>query len=333
MIRRTVGPSIEVEVVAVRASGRPGSMPPSWKTPLLNLAINGRDAMPEGGRLTIETANKWLDERAARERELSPGQYLSICVTDTGTGIPKDIVDRIFDPFFTTKPIGQGTGLGLSMVHGFVRQSGGQVRVYSEPGEGTTMCLYLPRYHGDPLHEAARSDDRIVETGGGETVLVVDDEINVRMLITEVLNEAGYAALEAYDGSSALKLIQSEAKIDLLISDVGLPGGMNGRQVADAARQTRPGLRVLFVTGLPRMPRSATATSTAGDGGDHEAVRDDRHRRQNCRDARQLSLFSTRTAAVDGRVLSSAIALRSTALVAASVAVPARPTWLASTAV
>jgi PAS domain S-box-containing protein len=249
LIRRTVGPSIEVEVV-----GQGGLWParvdgPQLESALLNLTINARDAMPGGGRITIETANKWLDDRGARERELSPGQYLSICVTDTGTGIPKDIIDRIFDPFFTTKPIGEGTGLGLSMVHGFVRQSGGQVRVYSEVGGGTTMCLYLPRHLGDVRAEAIEQPI-VPELGSGETVLVIDDEPTVRMLMSDVLSEAGYAVLEAQDGPSGMRILQSQARIDLLITDVGLPGGMNGRQVADAARLTRPGLKVLFVTGF-----------------------------------------------------------------------------------
>lgn len=248
LIRRTVGPAIKVEVVGAGGLWTAKVDAVQLESALLNLAINARDAMPEGGRLTIETANKWLDDRAAQARDLAPGQYLSICVTDSGTGIPKDVVERIFDPFFTTKPIGQGTGLGLSMIHGFVRQSGGQVRVYTEADHGTTMCLYLPRHIGDidedelPLH--AVGDD-----GTGRTVLVIDDEATVRMLIVEVLEEAGYAALEADDGPSGLKVLQSAARIDLLITDVGLPGGMNGRQVADAARLTRPDLKILFVTG------------------------------------------------------------------------------------
>lgn len=249
LIRRTVGPSIMVEVV-----GAGGLWPAKvdcaqLESALLNLAINARDAMPDGGRLTIETANKWLDDRAGRDRDLTPGQYLSICVTDTGTGIASDIVDRIFDPFFTTKPIGQGTGLGLSMIHGFVRQSGGQVRVYSEPAHGTTMCIYLPRYVGDLVGDDDSVDEAIASPGTGETVLVIDDEATVRMLIVEVLLEAGYTALEADDGPTGLKILQSDARLDLLITDVGLPGGMNGRQVADAARQLRPDLKVLFVTG------------------------------------------------------------------------------------
>jgi len=250
LITRTVGPAINVEVVGAAGLWPTKVDNAQLESALLNLAINARDAMPDGGKLTIETANKWLDNRAGRERDLPPGQYISVCVTDTGTGIPKEITGRIFDPFFTTKPIGQGTGLGLSMIHGFVRQSGGQVRVYSEPGHGTTMCLYLPRYSGDITEEPEGVEARISEDGAGETVLVIDDEPTVRMLIVEVLEEAGYVPLEAEDGPSGLKILKSDVRIDLLITDVGLPGGMNGRQVADAARLSRPDLKVLFVTGF-----------------------------------------------------------------------------------
>ena len=249
LISRTVGPSIKVEVVGAGGLWPAKVDAAQLEGALLNLAINARDAMPTGGRLTIETANKWLDDRAARERDLPQGQYLSICVTDTGTGIPSHIVDRIFDPFFTTKPIGQGTGLGLSMIHGFVSQSGGQVRVYTEPNQGTTMCVYLPRYTGELTDEQDDFNNCITKSGAGETVLVIDDEATVRMLIVEILREAGYAALEADDGPSGLKILESGVRLDLLITDVGLPGGMNGRQVADAARQVRPSLKVLFVTG------------------------------------------------------------------------------------
>ena len=250
LITRTVGPSIKVEVVGAAGLWPARIDTAQLESALLNLAINARDAMPDGGHLTIETANKWLDNRAGRERDLSPGQYISVCVTDTGTGIAKDIAERIFDPFFTTKPIGQGTGLGLSMIHGFVRQSGGQIRVYSEPGHGTTMCLYLPRYFGDVTDDPEGVEARIPEVGAGETVLVIDDEPTVRMLIVEVLHDAGYVALEAEDGPSGLKILQSDVRVDLLVTDVGLPGGMNGRQVADAARLGRPELKVLFVTGF-----------------------------------------------------------------------------------
>jgi PAS domain S-box-containing protein len=250
LIHRTVGPAIKIEVVGAAGLWPTKIDATQLESALLNLAINARDAMPEGGRITIETANKWIDGRAGQERDLTPGQYISICVSDTGTGISKDIADRIFDPFFTTKPIGQGTGLGLSMIHGFVRQSGGQVRVYSEPGHGTTMCLYLPRYIGDLTDDTEDIDATIPEVGTGEAVLVIDDEPTVRMLIVEVLEEAGYSALEAEDGPTGLKILQSSVRIDLLVTDVGLPGGMNGRQVADAARVTRPDLKVLFVTGF-----------------------------------------------------------------------------------
>jgi nitrogen-specific signal transduction histidine kinase len=249
LIRRTVGPAVEVEVVEAGGLWTTRVDPSQLENALLNLAINARDAMPDGGRLTIETANKWLDERAAAERELSPGQYLSLCVTDTGTGMTPEVISRVFDPFFTTKPLGQGTGLGLSMTHGFVRQSGGQVRVYSEVGKGTTMCLYLPRFIGDAETPEAAVDAADAEPGRGETVLVIDDEEPIRMLITDVLEEAGYRVLKAADGPTGLKVLDSDARIDLLITDVGLPGGFNGRQVADAARAKRPDLKVLFITG------------------------------------------------------------------------------------
>jgi CheY-like chemotaxis protein len=222
--------------------------PSQLENAVLNLCINARDAMPHGGRITIETANKWLDQRAARERELPPGQYISLCVTDTGTGMTPAVIAQAFDPFFTTKPIGQGTGLGLSMIHGFVRQSGGQVRIYSELGKGTTVCLYLPRFAGEiPADETDAPP--VADPGHGETVLVIDDDPTVRMVLIEVLREAGYVTLEAADGPTGLKILQSDVRVNLLITDVGLPGGMNGRQVADAARVARPGLKVLFVTG------------------------------------------------------------------------------------
>ncbi len=206
--------------------------------------------MPDGGRLTVETANRWLDDRAAKERDLPPGQYLSICVTDTGTGMPPDVIARAFDPFFTTKPIGQGTGLGLSMIYGFARQSGGQVRIYSEVGQGTTMCIYLPRHYGtEDTPEALTDRSDVSRAEVGETVLIVDDEPTIRMLVADVLSDLGYAAIEAEDGPSGLKALVGAARVDLLVTDVGLPGGMNGRQVADAARALRPGLKVLFITG------------------------------------------------------------------------------------
>ena len=217
---------------------------------VLNLCINARDAMPNGGRLTIETSNKWMDETAAAERELTPGQYIALCVSDTGIGMAPDVIKRAFDPFFTTKPLGAGTGLGLSMVYGFARQSSGQVRIYSEVGHGTTVCIYLPRHFGD-IEVAPDAAASALEQASqdGKTVLVVDDEPSVRMMIVDVLRESGYQTLEAHNGSAALAILQSPARIDLLVTDVGLPGGMNGRQVADAGRGLRPRLQVLCVTG------------------------------------------------------------------------------------
>ncbi len=249
LIRRTIGPENQLEVVGAVGLWITQVDPHQLENALLNLCLNARDAMPGGGRLTIETANKWMDERIAKERDLTPGQYVSLCVTDTGTGMAPDVAQRVFEPFFTTKPIGMGTGLGLSMVYGFARQSGGQVRVYSEAGLGTTMCIYLPRhYETEAVDEPPAIAGEAPHTGAG-TVLVVDDEPTVRALVSDVLVELGYRILEAEEGATGLALLQSNVPIDLLITDVGLPGGMNGRQLADAARAGRPGLKVLFITG------------------------------------------------------------------------------------
>ncbi|MDN3574996.1 hybrid sensor histidine kinase/response regulator [Methylobacterium longum] len=250
LIQRTVGPGILVEVVGATGAWPALVDPPQLENALLNLCINARDAMPDGGTITIETANKWMDERAARQHDMPEGQYLSLAVTDTGTGMSPEVVARAFDPFFTTKPIGEGTGLGLSMIYGFAQQSGGQVRIYSEVGQGTTVCIYLPRYYG--VVEDDTAGEQIAElprSEAGETVLIVDDEPTVRMLITDILEDLGYAAIEAGDSATGLKVLQSDVRIDLLVTDVGLPGGMNGRQMADAARNHRPDLKVLFITG------------------------------------------------------------------------------------
>ena len=250
LVRRTVGPSIALEVVGTAGLWSVLVDPPLLENALLNLCINARDAMPDSGRITIETHNKWLDERAGRERDMPPGQYVSLCVSDTGTGMPPEVVAKAFDPFFTTKPIGEGTGLGLSMIYGFARQSGGQVRIYSEVGEGTNVCIYLPRYYADEREvDAASSVEHHPRAEDGETVLIVDDEPTVRMLVTDILQDLGYAAIEAADSVAGLKILQSNVRIDLLVTDVGLPGGMNGRQMADAARVHRPDLKILFITG------------------------------------------------------------------------------------
>ena len=250
LIRRTVGPAVVVEVIAAPGLWLTLVDPPQLENALLNLCINARDAMPEGGRITIATANARVDEPAVRHRDRPPGSSLTLCVADTGTGMAPEIVDRVFEPFFTTKPLGQGTGLGLSMIYGFAQQSGGQVKIVSEVGRGTTVCLHLPRHAGAvPEEDAHAAIGAPPRAAPGETVLVVDDEPTVRMLVTEVLEDLGYTAIEAADGAAGLKVLQSDVRIDLLVTDVGLPGGLNGRQMAEAGREKRPGLKVLFITG------------------------------------------------------------------------------------
>ena len=250
LIRRTVGTHIALENVAAGGIWTTLVDPSQLENALLNLCINARDAMPDGGRIVIETANKWLDVHAAGERDLATGQYVTLSVSDNGCGMSAEVIARAFDPFFTTKPLGLGTGLGLSMIYGFAKQSGGQVRIYSEVGQGTSVCLWLPRHHGEAVEGEAPAEWREpIKATNDETVLIVDDEPIVRMLIKDVLDELGYESIEAADGSEALKVLQSTTRIDLLITDVGLPGGINGRQVADAARGARPDLTVLFITG------------------------------------------------------------------------------------
>ncbi len=250
LIRGTIGPAITLDFI--RGAGL-------WTTlvdrnqlenAVLNLCINARDAMKAGGALGIDTGNLAIDDKAARERGVPPGQYVQIRVTDTGTGMPPDVIKRAFDPFFTTKPPGQGTGLGLSMIYGFARQSGGAVHIESVLGQGTTMSIILPRHGGSedavPDQEAVPPQPR---PGHGTTVLVVDDEPTVRMLVIETLEEMGYATLQAADGRTALAMLSSPATIDVLITDLGLPGGMSGRDLAQAARQSRPALKLLMMTG------------------------------------------------------------------------------------
>ncbi|HVF93388.1 MAG TPA: PAS domain-containing protein [Sphingomonas sp.] len=251
LLRRTIGESVHLEIVTAGGLWQTLCDPHQLESALLNLAINARDAMPEGGKLTIETCNAHLDTAyAAQSRDVRPGQYVCICVSDTGTGMDKDTIAKAFEPFFTTKPIGQGTGLGLSMIYGFARQSNGYAKIYSEVGDGTTFKLYLPRHYGAGEEEfvetAAASPEHIADHG--DVVLVVEDETAVRDLVAEVLTDLGYHALEAVDGPSGLAILQSNQRIDMLVTDVGLPG-LNGRQLADAARLLRPGLKILFMTG------------------------------------------------------------------------------------
>jgi signal transduction histidine kinase/CheY-like chemotaxis protein len=250
LVRRTVGPEIAVESVAAAGLWPTSVDANQLENALLNLALNARDAMPDGGRLTIETANKWIDSPTARQRGLEEGQYVTVCVSDTGVGIDKDTLEKVFEPFFTTKPIGEGTGLGLSMVYGFARQSHGHVRIYSEVGQGTMVCLYLPRHFGEvEAAEARPAADAPLLGSSGKSVLINDDEPVIRMLVVDVLEEMGFDCAEAGDGPEGLAILERAERLDLLITDVGLPGGLNGRQVADRARELRPDLKVLFITG------------------------------------------------------------------------------------
>jgi CheY-like chemotaxis protein len=249
LIRSTVGPSIALHVAAADDLWMTEVDQNQLEIALLNLCLNSRDAMPAGGRLTIETSNFEVDARMARQGDLTMGQYVSLSISDTGTGMTTEVMSRAFDPFFTTKSSGAGAGLGLSMVYGFVKQSGGHVRLYSEINRGATASIYLPRLipksHVVGVEASSMAGPR--STPGG-VVLVVDDEAMVRMLVLEVLEEMGYASLEAGDCASALEILRSDKLIDLLVTDVGMPN-MNGRQLADAARALRPDLKVLFITG------------------------------------------------------------------------------------
>jgi CheY-like chemotaxis protein len=225
---------------------------------ILNLAINARDAMPRGGTLLIETSNKVLNAAEAKARDVAPGEYVRLVITDTGEGMPPEVQARIFDPFFTTKPIGKGTGLGLSMVYGFVRQSEGAVWVESTVGKGTSIEICLPRYEGALLDEARVGREGATRRpSSDEVVLVVEDEGIVRLLVVEVLKELGYYALEAENADSALRILQSDQRIDLVIADLGLPD-MGGRELADKALGKRKGLKVLFMTGYAEKAASST---------------------------------------------------------------------------
>ena len=249
LLRRTIGESIVLQGVETPGLWHTLCDPHQLENALLNLAINARDAMPDGGRLTIETANAVLDDAyVAREPGVEAGQYVMLSVTDTGTGMPPDVMARAFDPFFTTKPIGQGTGLGLSMIYGFVKQSDGHIKIYSEPGHGTSIKIFLPRFRGTDEAMPTESGEAAPRAQEGDTVLVVEDDATVRDLVLEVLQDLGYTALQAPDGPGGLALLESGQRVDLLVTDVGLPG-MNGRQLAEQARAMRPDLKVLFITG------------------------------------------------------------------------------------
>jgi signal transduction histidine kinase len=248
MVRQTVGETIAVNMFPATALWAIRCDINQLESSILNLVINARDAMPEGGRLTIETKNTSLDVGRAAQMDLPSGNYVCISVSDTGTGMTPDVLAQAFDPFFTTKPIGAGTGLGLSMIYGFTRQSEGHAKIDSGIDHGTTVKVYLPRFEGAQPTVKVEDLDETAPISDGETILVVEDDAVVRSLVVEVLQTLGYSALEAADGPSGLAILQSSQRIDLLITDIGLPG-LNGRQLADGARARRASLKILFMTG------------------------------------------------------------------------------------
>ena len=249
LIRRSINENVKLEMHLAENLWTAVADSNQLENALLNLVLNARDAMPGGGLLLIETSNQQLDRSYTDAHEnLQPGDYVVLSVSDTGSGMPESVISRAFDPFFTTKPIGQGTGLGLSMIYGFCKQSHGHVAIQSELGRGTTVQLYLPRHQGEVTEEEELYQSNALQANEGETVLIVEDDPAVRALVSEVLSELGYLYVEAEDAPSAVPVLESDQRIDLLISDVGLPG-MNGRQLAEIARQLRPDLKVLFITG------------------------------------------------------------------------------------
>jgi CheY-like chemotaxis protein len=247
-----LGETIDIETVSAAGLWRTHADPNELENAILNLAVNARDAMPHGGKLTIETGNVWLDdEYAAAHTEVAPGQYALIAVTDSGEGMSEEVRSRAFEPFFTTKPEGKGTGLGLPQVHGFVKQSGGHIKLYSEVGQGTTVKIYLPRYMS--TEEPPRSQDsaRPEPATEGVRVLLVEDDEDVRTFGAEALKSLGYSVFEASDGRLALRILDEHPEIAVLFTDVGLPG-LDGRGLAEEAKRRVPNLKVLYTTGYAR---------------------------------------------------------------------------------
>ncbi len=270
ILSQTLGPSIKMDTTLAHELWQTMCDPNQLKNALLNLIINARDAMPDGGRIQIETSNCVLtDWRGPQTDNISGrvpnGEYVSLLVTDTGGGMPPNVIEHAFDPFFTTKPIGQGTGLGLSMIYGFVQQTGGHVLLRSSEGHGTTVAIYLPRYFGAEADtEVNKAEARSLKAEPGAIVLLVEDEPSMRLVMADILIENGYTVLEADTGQAAMRHVFSPARMDLLVTDVGLPGGMNGRQLADAARQNRADLKVLFVTGYDEHAAIGSGQMEAG---------------------------------------------------------------------
>jgi CheY-like chemotaxis protein len=252
LLRRTIGENVRIETVLA------GGLWPAFidgaqlENALLNLCVNGRDAMPEGGRLTIETANTHLDDAyAATHAEVAPGQYVMVSVTDTGTGMPEDVIERAFDPFFSTKEVGKGTGLGLSQVYGFVKQSGGHVKIYSELGVGTIVKLYIPRHFGEEDRRPVPAPEAELPRGRGEIILVVEDEEQVRVMSVDALRDLGYIVIHASGPLQALALLDDHPSIDLLFTDIVMPD-MTGRALAEQVQAKLPHVPVLYTTGYTR---------------------------------------------------------------------------------
>ena len=252
MLRRTLGESTEIETVLAAGLWHSFVDPNHLESALVNLAVNARDAMPDGGKLTIETGNTFIDEEyAATQQDVTPGQYVMLAVSDTGIGMTAETMTRAFEPFFTTKPLGQGTGLGLSQVFGFVKQSGGHIDLYSKLGQGTTAKIYLPRYISMEVPQRVSARPASIPLGNDEMVLLVEDDDDVRSFVTSALARLGYRVFEASDATAALTILDTHPEIVVLFTDVGLPG-VNGRQLADEARQRVPDLKILYTTGYAR---------------------------------------------------------------------------------
>ncbi len=254
LLGRTIGEDIEISLVIPPDIWAISIDPHQLENALLNLAVNARDAMPKGGKLIIECANKVFDDTYVDQNfEVLPGEYVTIAVTDTGIGMSKELIERVLEPFFTTKPVGKGSGLGLSMVHGFAKQSGGHLKIYSEPGQGTTINMHLPRATSEAADQQPLSHrQHLPASNGGEFILVVEDDVDLRRLTLRVLDSLGYHTVEAADGPAARQILEGSGRIDLLLSDVVLPGGMQGPALAEHALSMRPDLKVLFMSGYPR---------------------------------------------------------------------------------
>jgi CheY-like chemotaxis protein len=258
IVRRTLGEEIEITTELAPDLWTALVDPTQLESAVMNLAINARDAMPRGGQLIIETANKTIDTQyVAMNADATPGDYVMIAISDTGTGMPPDVVARAFEPFFTTKPTGQGTGLGLSMVYGFARQSRGHVQIYSEVGRGTSVRLYLPRGTGEAPVAATGAPETMPRAKPGERILAVEDNIEVRQIVVAQLRELGYEVVEAVNGESGMAMLERDTAIDLVFTDVVMPGGMSGYDLARAARVLRPGIKVLLTSGFPKTARDA----------------------------------------------------------------------------